>query len=146
MKNPNEGSPENRKPEKPYGGLTFVVADDQLAVKEALTNYLSELGADVVGCGNAQQCFAAVRVLHPDLLLVDLKMPGRGGLELMTDVRSLSPDEEARVPAIALTFYASDEVHARALGAGFQALLVKPFNASALVGTSNRVLDKAAAG
>jgi CheY-like chemotaxis protein len=72
MKNPSEIGPETEELPKPYGGLTFVVADDQLAVREALANYLTQLGADVVACRNAQQCFAAVRVLHPDLLLVDL--------------------------------------------------------------------------
>jgi CheY-like chemotaxis protein len=63
---------------------------------------------------------------RPDVMLVDIEMPGEDGYSLILRVRALSPEEGALVPAAAVTAYASAQDRAKALSAGFQLHLSKP--------------------
>ena len=62
----------------------------------------------------------------PDVLVSDVGMPGEDGLTFIRKVRALSPAEGGRVPAIALTAYASTNDRTRALVAGFNQFVSKP--------------------
>jgi CheY-like chemotaxis protein len=71
---------------------------------------------------------------NPDigLVLSDIGMPGRDGYDLIASLRRGHASRFARVAAIAVSGYARDEDHARALRAGFDAHLAKPFGMNAL--------------
>ena len=60
-------------------------------------------------------------------------MPGEDGYALIRKVRRIAPDRGGRAPAIALTAYARKEDRERALAAGYQLHMSKPFNPSAVV-------------
>jgi CheY-like chemotaxis protein len=62
----------------------------------------------------------------PDVLISDIGMPGENGYDLIKKIRSLDPEQGGRVPAVALTAYASAADRRRALLAGFQTHLAKP--------------------
>jgi CheY-like chemotaxis protein len=103
-----------------------LVVDDDPILLETARAYLSTRGAEVatVADGNA-----ALELLHKrefDIALVDIEMPGLGGIELVACLRS---DETLRhIPAIMLTVRTDDEAIDRAYKAGATSYLTKPVN------------------
>ena len=80
---------------------------------------------------------AAVKGHPPDVFLSDIEMPDENGYALIARLRALSPEEGGKVPAAAMTAHGSREDRDRALAAGFQRHLPKPFQPAdlfALVG------------
>jgi CheY-like chemotaxis protein len=92
----------------------------------------SSAQAAVVSSG--REALAAIKNVHPDVLICDLAMPEMNGYELLEDVRNLEP-ELVRLPVIAFTAAARNEDRARTLRAGFKAHLVKPVDPDKLVTT-----------
>ena len=83
--------------------LRVVVVDDHKEVRSALSGFLSDLGASVRECGNAEDARETILGLQPDLVLSDIAMPGKDGFELLREIRSLAPLDESEVPVIAIT-------------------------------------------
>ena len=77
-----------------------------------------------------------VREIRPDLVLSDINMPGRSGLQFLADIRSLGPDR-GKVPVIAMTAYVLDEA---VVNAGFESILRKPFIPDQLLATIDLLL------
>jgi CheY-like chemotaxis protein len=69
----------------------------------------------------------------PDVIVLDIGLPGRDGYSLIQQIRALPPGEGGGIPAIALTAYASIEDRHRALAAGFQIHIAKPADPSTVV-------------
>jgi CheY-like chemotaxis protein len=85
----------------------------------------------------------AVRLLADrpiDLVVCDIGMPKEDGFDFIRHLRSRS-DGAAEVPAVALTAYAREEDRDRALAAGFQAHIAKPFDADNLVAELAAIVD-----
>jgi CheY-like chemotaxis protein len=80
--------------------------------------------------------------LQPDLLISDIGMPGRDGLEFIREVRTRG----IRIPAIALTAFARDEDRQQTIEAGFQAHLAKPVDPLELVFVISSLLEAARSG
>jgi CheY-like chemotaxis protein len=114
-----------------------VVADDQEDSRDLIAFLLTQQGAVVTGAASAAEAFAAVKGHPPDVLLSDIEMPDESGYAFIGRVRALSPEEGGTVPAAAMTAHGSREDRDRALAAGFQRHLPKPFQPAdlfALVG------------
>ena len=111
----------------PLAGLRIVVADDQEDSRELIAFLLTQQGAIVTGAASAAEAFAAVKGHPPDVLLSDIEMPDEGGYSFIGRVRALPPEEGGTVPAVAMTAHGSREDRDRALAAGFQRHLPKPF-------------------
>lgn len=75
-----------------------------------------------------------------DLVIADIGMPGRDGLDFIREVRALPVEAGGSVPAIALTAYGRPEDRQRALAAGYQAHLVKPARPEAIVAAAEELL------
>ena len=121
----------------PLAGLRIVVADDQDDSRDLIEFLLTQQGAVVTGAASAAEAFAAVKGHPPDVLLSDIEMPGENGYALIGRVRALAPEDGGAVPAAAMTAHGSREDRDRALAAGFQRHLPKPFQPAdlfALVG------------
>jgi NarL family two-component system response regulator YdfI len=103
--------------------LRVLVADDHPVVREGLRLILESAdGVEVVGdaCDGAE----AIRLageLEPDVILMDLRMPGVGGLEAMERIRAHRPD----AAIVVLTTFDEDDVMVRALRAGARGYLLK---------------------
>jgi signal transduction histidine kinase len=111
----------------PLAGLRIVVADDQEDSRDLIDFLLTQQGAVVTGAACAAEAFAAVKAHRPDVLLSDIEMPDENGYALIRRVRALAADEGGAVPAAAMTAHGSREDRDRALAAGFQRHLPKPF-------------------
>ena len=121
----------------PLAGLRIVVADDQEDSRDLIEFLLTQQGAVVTGAASAAEAFAAVKGQLPDVFLSDIEMPDENGYALIRRVRALAPEEGGAVPAAAMTAHGSREDRDRALAAGFERHLPKPFQPAdlfALVG------------
>lgn len=114
---PNPLLPMNEPGSEGGAFLRVVIADDSVVVRERVAALLSETpGVRVVAVsGDVKGTLHALRTHQPDLLILDLSMPGGSGLEVLRQLRS----ENSSVAAVMLTNYAYPEFErqARELGA-----------------------------
>ena len=115
-------------------GIKVLVVDDDDAVREVLTEVLTDLGATVTADASADLALATLTRERPDVLLSDIAMPGHDGLWLITQVRRLPANEGGETPAAALTGNILAEHRATILRAGFQYHIPKPVSAAQLAG------------
>jgi AmiR/NasT family two-component response regulator len=100
-----------------------IVADDESLVRVDLREALTELGYLVVGeVGDGQSAVNMARELDPDVIVMDIKMPGIDGIEA---ARVLT--QERIAPVVLLTAYSQKDLIERAKEAGVVGYLVKPF-------------------
>jgi PAS domain S-box-containing protein len=112
-------------------GVTVLVVDDEVDARELVERILRECGARVVLAGTAAEGLALVASEHPDVILSDIGMPQQDGYAFMRAARQRG----VRVPAAALTAFARSEDRTRALHAGYQTHVAKPFDAEELAAT-----------
>lgn len=108
----------------------IVIADDHQIFREAMRELLGRSGKfEVVGeAGTATETMQCVRTLSFDVLILDLSMPGRSGLDLVRQVKAERPD----LPILVLSMHAEDQYAVRALAAGASAYLTKGSRAEVL--------------
>ena len=100
-----------------------IIADDESLVRVDLRETLSELGYLVIGeVGDGQSAVNMARELAPDVVVMDIKMPGMDGIEA---ARILTQERVA--PDVLLTAYSQKDLIDRAKEAGVVGYLVKPF-------------------
>lgn len=112
-------------------GTRILIVEDDADSRALLRRLILGVGAQVIEASNAAEAVGALAESRPHLLISDVGMPGRDGLELMRDLRLQGYSEEI-LPAIALTAFAREEDRGRALSAGFQIHLTKPIDAAKL--------------
>src|SRR5215475_15907738 len=126
-------------------GLRILVVDDEPDCA-TLTGYLlSQWGADVkvaISATEALEIFERYDEWTPDIMVSDIQMPGMDGYALMRSVRKMDPDRGGNIPAIALTAYTRAEDRIRALVAGFQIHIAKPFEPVELLTVVESVLNR----
>jgi DNA-binding NarL/FixJ family response regulator len=107
--------------------IRVVIADDQRAVRDGLAMLVGLTDdIDVVGtAANGVEALALVRELHPDVVLMDLRMPEMDGAEATRTIRATTPDTHVLV----LTTYADDDSLFPALQAGARGYLTKDASA-----------------
>ncbi|MFO1339090.1 MAG: response regulator [Burkholderiaceae bacterium] len=108
-----------------------VVADDVGVNRQMLGELLRRLGFEVLEADDGLSALEQVRRHRPDLLLIDVRMPGMDGMEATARLRQ---DPGTRdLPVIAVSANASDEDRARCMAAGANAFLAKPVDREQLV-------------
>lgn len=114
-------------------GITVLVVEDEPDMRNLIQRTLEDYGAHVLAASSAPE---GLQLLEsgPDLLLSDIRLPEIDGYELIRRIRARE-DSHARMPAVALTAFARSEDRTRAIRAGFQSHLAKPFERSELVFT-----------
>jgi len=114
-------------------GLRVLVVDDHADTREWVSVVLQECGAQVLSAGSVDEGIEVLEQSKPDVLVSDIGMPGEDGYALIRKVRELELDTGERIPAVALTAYASVEDYKEALSAGFQLHVAKPIRTAELV-------------
>jgi CheY-like chemotaxis protein/anti-sigma regulatory factor (Ser/Thr protein kinase) len=109
----------------PAVGLRVLVVEDERDSLDMLVTMLTKHGLEVTAVSSAEDALAAWSDGRFDALVSDIRMPGRDGCELVAEIRGL---ENGRVRAVAVRANASLKDRERALAAGFDVHLAKPFD------------------
>ena len=108
----------------PSKGIRVVIADDHPVVRKGLCMALEEFGEEIELVGEAADGAAAVQLVEevqPDVVLMDIRMPGMDGLEALERIRASSPG----IAVVILTTYNEDAFLLRGLQAGACGYLLK---------------------
>lgn len=120
------------------GKIRVLVVDDHTVIRKGLCLLLSDekYGIEVVGeAADGQDAIDKSRSLNPDVILLDLAMPGMGGLEAIPAIRRDNP--EARI--LILTSFAEDDQVLEAIRSGALGYLIKDASPDELVSTIHNV-------
>src|SRR3954470_23868901 len=107
-------------PQKPQ----LVVVDDEQGILDVVSRFAQRAGYDVVTYSSGREAIAQLQTRRADLVLVDLRMPDVGGLDVLRAIRDL----DARAPAVLMTGYASVETAVEAIKLGAMDYLSKPLD------------------
>jgi AmiR/NasT family two-component response regulator len=106
-----------------------LIAEDEALIRLDLSEMLAEEGFEVVGqAADGEQAVALATELRPDLVIMDVKMPKKDGIDAAADIVG-----EQIAPVVILTAFSQRELIERARDAGAMAYLVKPFTKSDLL-------------
>lgn len=106
-----------------------LIAEDEALIRLDLAEMLREEGYDVVGeAGDGQEAVDLAESLRPDLVIMDVKMPRRDGIDAAAEIAA-----KRIAPIVVLTAFSQRDLVERARDAGAMAYLVKPFSISDLV-------------
>jgi DNA-binding NarL/FixJ family response regulator len=96
--------------------LKVYIADDSVVVRAKLTEAIEEKGTiKVIGaCGDAKQAIAEIREMDPQVVIIDIRMPGGGGLPVLQDIKANNPKRISMI----LTSFPSPEYREIYLAAG----------------------------
>lgn len=117
-----------------------VIVDDNEKAADALARLLRAMGHDARVCYSGPETLEKIRSEWPDLMIVDIGMPGMDGYEL---VQALQTRNHHNIPIVALTGYGFAHDKERALEAGFTRHVTKPIGVTELTGVLSLV-DKPA--
>jgi two-component system sensor histidine kinase/response regulator len=117
---------------------TILVIDDERAMRDACCQALSRDGYNTETAENAEIGLQIVRQVKPDVVMVDLKMPGMGGMELLERIR----DIDENIVSIVITGYATIESAVEAMKRNAYDFLPKPFTPDHLRIVIKRGLEK----
>jgi two-component system cell cycle response regulator DivK len=112
-------------------GRCILVVEDQEDNRQILRDLLGNAGFDLVEAENGEQALAALAKRRPDLILMDIQLPIMDGYEATRRIRA-DPELKA-IPIIAVTSYALTGDEAKALAAGCNAYVTKPYSPRALL-------------
>jgi len=103
--------------------IRIMIADDHAIVREGLKQILAETSDMVVAgeAANGQEVLEQTRKDDWDLVLLDIAMPGRGGIDILKQLRSEKPE----LPVLVLSMYPEEQYAVRALKAGAAGYLTK---------------------
>jgi CheY-like chemotaxis protein len=115
------------------GGLRLLIVDDEADARELLAAAFTQMGARVQVVASADEALAAIERDPPHVLISDIGMPGKDGYALAQRLRA--SERGRRLPAVALTAYATSEDIKRALAAGYDLHVAKPVDALTMART-----------
>lgn len=116
----------------------ILIADDHAVVRKGLMKILTEsdAGISVDEAGDGQEALTRVLRERYELVLLDISMPGRGGLEVLKEIRSHRP----HLPVLVISMHPEEEYAVRALRAGASGYAIKDTAAKELAGAIRKVL------
>jgi len=119
----------------------ILVCDDEMQIRRALRVVLKDAGFEVVETADAEEALDAASVKPPDAAIIDLLLPDGDGIEVCRSIRSWSD-----MPILVLSAVGEEEQKVRALEAGADDYVTKPFGPRELIARLNAVLRRAGNG
>lgn len=120
----------------------ILLVEDEANILEAIGFLLSRDGWDVSGHGKGETALEEIDRVDPDVVVLDVMLPGRSGLDILRDLRAQEGTRDLPVLMLTAKGQAKDRDQAMALGAN--AFLTKPFSNTELMETLAHLADTAA--
>src|SRR3954452_1391759 len=121
------------------GNGTVLVVDDEPTIVEVVSRYMERAGYETFGAGGGPEALRQAELHHPDLVVLDLMLPGIDGIEVM---RRLQERSEPRTAIILLTARGEESDRLVGLRRGADDYVVKPFSPAELVARVDGVLRR----
>lgn len=106
-----------------------LIVDDERSIRVSLRTILSNLGFNIIEAGRGEEAISLVRTEQFDAVLLDINMPGIGGVEACRAMRRTAP----RLPILMLTVQGNEDRKVEALDAGADDYITKPFQLRELI-------------
>ncbi len=135
---PAETPKERPSSTKKLPKAAIMVVDDEQMIQEMLEEFLSPEGFDVVLASNVDQALKILEERSVDVLITDLKMPGKSGLDLLKELRT----EHPQIAPILMTAFATIDTSIAAMRNGAYDYILKPFKIEDVLLTIERALQK----
>jgi two-component system KDP operon response regulator KdpE len=103
---------------------TVLIVDDERSIRVSLRTILSSIGFTIIEAGRGEEALALVRTAQFDAVLLDINMPGMGGVEVCRVMRKTSP----LLPIVMLTVQGNEDRKVAAFEAGADDYITKPFH------------------
>ncbi|MDP4990418.1 MAG: response regulator, partial [Marivita lacus] len=115
---------------RPLSGIAILYAEDESVIRQVTMRRLEDAGACVVSAVDGQDALRQLANITPDLLLIDLQMPGLDGVGLIRRLEEVAP--KRAYPIFVLTSHISGPQAAEARATGADAVFTKPIQVAAL--------------
>jgi two-component system nitrogen regulation response regulator NtrX len=116
-----------------------LIVDDEQGIRRSLAGLLADESYDTASAADGEAALAAVREQAPDLVLLDIAMPGRDGIAILEEMRQAWP----RLPVIMMSGHGNIETAVRATQLGAFDFIEKPLSAEKLLLTLRHALERA---
>jgi CheY-like chemotaxis protein len=114
-------------------GVKVLVVDDEHDARGLIKEVLTQCEAIVVTAASAEEALEILLRHKPDVIISDIGMPEKDGLQLIREVRRFPATQGGKTPAVALTAFAHSEDRTKAMLAGYQMHLSKPVQSHELI-------------
>ncbi len=109
--------------------IRILIVDDEAAIRRALRPPLTELGFQINEASRGEEALQQLQAGNIDVVLLDINMPGIGGIETLRRIRAMAP----RLPVLMLTVREGEEQKVEALELGADDYITKPFSVRELI-------------
>lgn len=116
--------------------LKLLIVDDQKGIRRLLTEVFLEYGYEIESCGNGIKALEMIPEFKPDLIIMDVKMPGMNGIDVLKKLRET--DKDSRV--IMMTAYGDQHYVNQAETLGVARFIIKPFDLNELKAQVEEIL------
>jgi signal transduction histidine kinase len=123
-------------------GRRILLVEDGEDARHIIATILRHAGANVTAVSCAADAMKALRANPPEVLISDIGMPTEDGYSLRRRVKEWESQQHQRIPAIALTAYASEKDRQLSLAAGFELHLTKPIEPDLLISSIDALLSR----
>ncbi len=116
----------------------ILVADDDAAIRSLLRDFLEEEGFQVTEATSGQEALESLREGNHDLVLLDVRLPGMTGLDVLKQLR----EKEGEVPVILVTAFGSPNIAIQASSLGAYSYITKPFDLDDVLNNIQRFFER----
>ncbi len=118
-----------------------LVVDDNQDVRDLVVHFLSADGFHVYSASNGDEALAILKTNPVNLVLLDVMMPGKSGLEVLTEIRTGSNKAIHNIPVMMITAKSTTEDIDIALATGATSYVIKPFRATTIREKVRNILE-----
>jgi putative two-component system response regulator len=128
----------SRDPPAAASGTVLVIDDDE-HVRNLIVRLLKPMGHFVMEAGSAEEAHEKLLAVSPDLVLLDMQLPGRSGHEVLAEIRA--EPRTRLIPVVMITGAATHDAKLKAIQAGVTDFIAKPFSAEELAARVRALLE-----
>ena len=115
----------------------ILIVDDEADVRQVMTRWLTARGHHVAEAADGKQAIQAIQSVLPDLVIMDIRMPGMSGLQVLAQIKQI----DAKLPVVIMTAHGTTESAIEATKLGAFDYLLKPFEPEQMATVAARALQ-----